>query len=257
MLRKLLGRAKKTKPESPPEQVVPEGPRHVILPANMVGRDFLLGDLHGCLGAFVMALKDVKFDESKDRIISVGDLVDRGPQSYDCLKLVRAPWFHAVRGNHEAMLLKSDDPKTRTLWRRNGGEWFFDLEEKDQMTCFKLAASLPLAITLKHKSGATLGICHAEWPGDDWSKIEYAFDVPWASEQMIWGRTVLTEGAPRSDRSASLTVHGHTPIDHSLRLGSALFIDTGCVYGGLLTLISAEDALGWPQKPDDEPITLR
>lgn len=59
-------------------------------------------------------------------MLSVGDLVDRGPDSIGCLKLLEAPWFHAVMGNHEQLLLNyfapwlaygaSPDPMATPVW---------------------------------------------------------------------------------------------------------------------------------------------
>ena len=49
------------------------------LPENTQGRDFLIGDLHGYYQALMQALEEVAFDPDTDRLISVGDLIDRGP----------------------------------------------------------------------------------------------------------------------------------------------------------------------------------
>lgn len=65
----------------------------------------MVGDLHGCLEPLSRLLSAVKFDEKRDRLFCVGDLVDRGPQSLACLNLLRMPWFYGVMGNHEYMLL--------------------------------------------------------------------------------------------------------------------------------------------------------
>lgn len=75
------------------------------LPANEAGRDFVVGDLHGCWVMLDRLLARAGFDPAVDRLFSVGDLIDRGPDSMGCLALLQEPWFHAVRGNHEAMLL--------------------------------------------------------------------------------------------------------------------------------------------------------
>src|SRR3546814_10866998 len=78
---------------------------HRHLAANKVGSDFIVGDLHGCLDLLQVELDRVGFDRAKDRLFSVGDLIDRGPDSMGCLRLLREPWFFAARGNHEDMLL--------------------------------------------------------------------------------------------------------------------------------------------------------
>lgn len=95
----------------------------------------MVGDLHGCRPMLDRLLADARFDPAVDRLFSVGDLVDRGPDSMGCLALLREPWFHAVRGNHEAMLLdfvwntlQCDAPltvNTRHEFLLNGGEWIF------------------------------------------------------------------------------------------------------------------------------------
>lgn len=75
------------------------------LPANRSGRDFVVGDLHGCLEMLERLLAFVRFDPAQDRLFAAGDIVDRGPDSMGCLRLLEQPWFHAVMGNHEEMML--------------------------------------------------------------------------------------------------------------------------------------------------------
>ncbi|MEI9179479.1 metallophosphoesterase, partial [Pseudomonas aeruginosa] len=50
-------------------------------------------------------LDTIGFDNKKDLLISVGDLVDRGAENVECLELITFPWFRAVRGNHEQMMI--------------------------------------------------------------------------------------------------------------------------------------------------------
>jgi len=88
------------------------------LPANAVGRDFVVGDLHGNIGLLDALMAYVGFD-ADDRLFSVGDLVDRGDESHKVLGLLRKPWFHAVRGNHEQMMI--DFFRSRTLQYVNNG----------------------------------------------------------------------------------------------------------------------------------------
>jgi len=48
---------------------------------NAVGRDFAVGDIHGCFSHLRRSLEAIGFDASVDRLFSVGDLIDRGPES--------------------------------------------------------------------------------------------------------------------------------------------------------------------------------
>ncbi|OCX70424.1 metallophosphoesterase [Acidithiobacillus thiooxidans] len=80
-------------------------PRIIMHPANLQGRDFIVGDLHGHPDVLYRLMDQVGFDVDMDRLFSVGDLVDRGPNSAAALDLLDAPWFYPVMGNHDAMLL--------------------------------------------------------------------------------------------------------------------------------------------------------
>lgn len=153
---------------------------HRWFPANTVGRDFVVGDLHGCFDLFLAELARVHFDHTSDRIFSVGDLADRGPDSLKCLSLLNKPWFHAVRGNHEQMLLDfafntplpyaSNTAEERFFL--NGGHWVKSLtpEEQDELWSERLPhiAALPYVITVG--SGDTMfHVTHAElMTGEPW-----------------------------------------------------------------------------------------
>lgn len=51
------------------------------LPENTRGRDFVVGDIHGAFDKVEAAMAKVGFDVERDRLLSVGDLVDRGAES--------------------------------------------------------------------------------------------------------------------------------------------------------------------------------
>ena len=79
--------------------------RCLRLQSTAKGRDLVVGDLHGHRSLLEQELDRLGFDPSCDRVLSVGDLIDRGPESFETLSLIDEPWFHAVLGNHELMLL--------------------------------------------------------------------------------------------------------------------------------------------------------
>jgi serine/threonine protein phosphatase 1 len=58
------------------------------LPANTQGTDYVVGDLHGCFKLLERLLADVQFDKANDRLFSVGDLADRGPDCVLCPKIL-------------------------------------------------------------------------------------------------------------------------------------------------------------------------
>ena len=53
--------------------------------ANANGRDFVVGDVHGCFRTLERALTELKFDPACDRLFGVGDLVNRGPNSNEAV----------------------------------------------------------------------------------------------------------------------------------------------------------------------------
>lgn len=146
---------------------------HRHMPANTAGRDFIFGDLHGCLDLLQAELARVQFDISVDRLFSVGDLIDRGPDSMGCLRLLREPWFHAVRGNHEQMLLayfheKASPAAPKELSKvflRNGGRWVqeLDAEVRHELRADILprVAALPFVISVGQEH-ERFNIVHAE-----------------------------------------------------------------------------------------------
>lgn len=214
---------------------------------NLRGRDIIAGDIHGTLTKFMEALDAIKFDDSDgDRLFLVGDLVDRGPESLDMLSLLKWPWVHAVRGNHEQMLIDwAEGIYTDTgNYIANGGGWAMALTAPE-MTAFADAfRSLPLAIEIETEHGL-VGIVHADCPFPTFREIEgelsagtgFRFDN--VTSCLMWNRGRI-EGqfsGPVTDVRA--VVVGHTPMDRMTSLDNHIYIDTKGWRGGEFTLLDA------------------
>lgn len=125
----------------------------VCMAPNTAGRDFVVGDLHGHRGLLEAMLSRAGFDTGRDRLFAVGDLVDRGPASLETLALIEQPWFHAVLGNHELLLLNYlgfFDSRThaRRAFASGTGEWVLRAQQRQRRLLWRLAerlATLPLA----------------------------------------------------------------------------------------------------------------
>jgi serine/threonine protein phosphatase 1 len=134
--------------------------RCLSVPPNLKGNDFVVGDLHGHRSLLEKALDQLSFDPSRDRVLSVGDLIDRGPESIATLSLIEEPWFQAVLGNHELMLLNylgyyGSQHQSRKSSASGRESWIDTAIAKQPKTVARLAdrvAALPLAM---HVAGDT------------------------------------------------------------------------------------------------------
>ena len=64
---------------------------------NTKGKDFVVGDIHGCFSKLQEQLWTIGFNEEVDRLFCVGDLIDRGPESYKFEEWLDYPWFNSVQ----------------------------------------------------------------------------------------------------------------------------------------------------------------
>ncbi len=223
------------------------------LKKNTTGTDYFVGDIHGCYEQLMEALEKIKFNPDVDRLISVGDLVDRGPDSVKCLNLLKETWFHAVFGNHEDMMIKSFRHEWSTYnYVQNGGKWFFHLPYEEQEQLVLLAdAKMTLVIEVETDIGI-IGVIHANAP-DDWQKYhrlnndEDFFDDNLV-EDTIWGRRRIYGGQDGRVNGIDYVIVGHTPVEDVTVLDNIVYIDTGAVYDGSLTILSVNEVANYASK---------
>lgn len=91
-----------------------------------------VGDIHGDYQLLQSRLHQLSFCPETDLLISVGDNIDRGPDSLNVLRLLNQPWFTSVKGNHEAMALDAFATGDGNMWLASGGDWFFELNDSEQ-----------------------------------------------------------------------------------------------------------------------------
>lgn len=219
------------------------------LPANHNGRDFVVGDVHGCFTELRQLLENVVFDGSRDRLFSVGDLVDRGPESRQVLEWLAKPWFYAVRGNHEQMALDFDLAQTDACERylNNGGGWFICLAERDKQAYRTAFKQLPLAIEVACEHGL-IGLLHADCPLDDWNGLreQLALPQPWGEEggkllrQITWCRLRAKGMVRKPVVGVFMLCVGHTPQAGVRSIDNVWYLDTGGVYGRSLSMLQLD-----------------
>lgn len=211
-------------------------------PANTQGRDFVVGDLHGCLEPFEKLLRHVGFRPAIDRVFSVGDLVDRGPFSMACLKLLNMPWFFACRGNHEDLLLAHLDNPFQVKayddsWLRPIAPVYAD-RKKLAGQWLNVLRSLPYVLVVG-EGEERFNVVHAEVLEDGRSVTNemidsWSFEDPdKAQHRAVWGRALLRtwqRGKPvlrAHHRNMSPTYCGHTILSETSKVAGQIFLDRG------------------------------
>jgi len=198
---------------------------------NEKGKDYVVGDVHGCFCLLRQKLYDMGFESRNDRLFSVGDLVDRGTNSFQVLEWLEYKWFHSVRGNHEQMAIDAAegwyDPSN---YISNGGEWFLNLSPVDRKIYAEAFSKLPLAIEIETDKGL-VGIVHAEVPTNNWKEIGLC-----NPQSIMWNRGRYMNGDTTIIKNVHKVYVGHTPIKEDVIFGNTHYIDTGAFYTGNLTV---------------------
>lgn len=216
---------------------------------NELGRDFIVGDIHGHFSKLAMELDSIGFSADKgDRLFSVGDLVDRGPESLAALDFLKQPFVHAVAGNHEDMAIRWPNGNMGAdIYAANGGAWMIALDRETQCEVAATLSALPVAIELETENGL-IGIVHAECPFDSWQDFTAALEAPDLSNQKReriidaaqWSRGRINGGLMGYITGVRAVIVGHTPMSNSITLGNTIYIDTMGWRGGKFTIMNAE-----------------
>jgi len=212
-------------------------------PANTAGRDFVVGDIHGAFTLVLMAMKRVGFNPSVDRLFCVGDLIDRGEESSRVSKFLAQPYVHAVRGNHEEMLIQLHSDGTfpefssdHWMVRRNGLGWWMNVSLEQKQTILSAIRKLPIAIEVETSRG-TVGIVHAEVAaGLSWqeflARLESGNEK--VTETALWGRDRIKSADAMGVKGVDRVFVGHTPQwGGAKRFGNVYAVDTGAIFADI------------------------
>jgi serine/threonine protein phosphatase 1 len=212
----------------------------------MAGRLFVIGDIHGCARELERLLDALPL-AAADTLACVGDYIDRGPEPravVDMLLAVRERSGLAsvfLKGNHEDMCLGylGRGGNWGEAWCMNGGATTLRSYGVDAAASgAEAVASFPAAhldfldkLVPSHLAGDHLLVHAGVDPDLPWAQQDPE-DLLWIREQFIGRPHVLPQ----------TIVFGHTPhrqvlVDLPYKIG----IDTGCVYGGMLTCLEVRE----------------
>src|SRR5258708_13078196 len=121
------------------------------------GRTIVVGDIHGCYDELMELLDKVGFAK-KDRLVSVGDLIAKGPKSREVLELFMSDErLSTVIGNHDLILRRrwnGEDIELKAAQKQTHKRL---KSEKDRYCLFLIA--LPFVTALR-----THRVVHADFP---------------------------------------------------------------------------------------------
>lgn len=232
---------------SRPSESLPQQLRLPVMPPLT----YVVGDIHGCLDLYTRLETQIMAEAAGTPvlIISVGDLVDRGPDSAGVIKhLMEPPPQGAQRlilmGNHEQMMLEFfKAPRANIRWLDYGGRTTLTSYGVDelQMGGFDLPED-----QLAQKMQALVPAEHLAWMrslpaairlGDRYfishSGINPAKPLgAQSTRDLMWSR-----GMTGSPPEGITVIHGHTPVEVVDLTGPYIDIDTGVYKSGRLSAV--------------------
>ncbi len=200
-----------------------------------MNRTIVIGDLHGCFDE-ARALLDSLAVQSDDRVIFAGDLVDRGPSPRACVEL--AMKHECVLGNHEEKHLLSSHhhEETRKELRDEHYAYFRKLPTFIRLPAHNaVVVHAGLMPNVPVEAQDPYHLLHAQCIHPPERKSFWPSKAP--RSHTFW--TNHWHGPER-------VIFGHTVLDKPLVSEHAVGIDTGCVFGGLLTAVVLPAAASAP-----------
>ncbi len=219
-----------------------------MLSANKI---FAIGDIHGCHSKLVRLLDRIPFDKDHDTLVLMGDYINRGPDSrkvLDTLLEVQATYAHTVflKGNHEQMVLEyaaTGDVETLRILRNMGVESTVESYGATVRQLRDLAFFPPehrtflQTLEFLYISDKYL-FTHADINEEMIALAKYEDGSCASGHQAELGLLSSRRLSEEKSRIAEyIVVFGHSPFETPLVMHDRICIDTGAVYGNVLTAV--------------------
>jgi serine/threonine protein phosphatase 1 len=193
------------------------------------GRLLAVGDIHGCRYALQTLLARI-VPARDDRIVFLGDYIDRGPDPRGVVETLlalrsRVPRCIFLMGNHERMLLDVLAGRNLPVYLANGGlVTLLAYLDKGHLQLPAAHRDFFNSLQLFYETGKHIFVHAGLRPGYP-LRQQTENDLLWIREAFLesiadWGKTV---------------VFGHTPMRKPYFGSRRIGLDTGAVYGGTLT----------------------
>ena len=185
-------------------------------------RTIFIGDVHGCFVELRELLEKVDFDPLCDRLIFLGDLINRGPFSGKVLQLVHSIPCEVILGNHELGLLKY----TASISPPNSYfEEVLAQIESEKEYYLSWMQDLPTFIESEHflaiHGGLVPNLAPKDHSAEDITNLRFWQGRPWFEQYL----------------ENKLVVYGHWAEKGLTVRKNTIGLDSGCIWGGALSAL--------------------
>ena len=202
--------------------------------SRMKSRTIVVGDIHGCYDELMALMEKVNLGEN-DRVVSVGDLITKGPKSKEVLELFMTDKrFSSVIGNHDLALRRKWNGEDVELTSAQK-EAHKELKgEKDAYAAFfnRVPFTIDLETHLVVHAGLRPNVELYSQTTGDMTRLRTLGPDRESDEGTPWYHVYYGE---------KTVLFGHWPAPEPRRGKNAIGLDTGCVYGYNLTAYIIED----------------
>ena len=222
-------------------------------------RTIVIGDVHGCIEELDELLAEVY--HPGDRLVFLGDLVDRGPDSLGVVRRVRELGAECVMGNHESKHLRyrKHEAMRKACGKKNPMKPFYGdklkLQESLTVDDWAFLFTLPKYIRLGKKlmavhAGCKPGIAVEAQDENVLTHVRYLrkdnLETVNLNDEEIWSSGKAAFWTELWTGPDSI-IYGHHPADKNKPAIDeceddvrCVCIDTGCCFGGHLTAAIVE-----------------
>lgn len=236
-------------PSEAPSAALPDGERV-----------YAVGDIHGRADLFATLIAGIEDDDAargaaRTTVILLGDLIDRGPDSAEVLRLARR-WqnrrkVRILMGNHEEMFLDAldSDEVLRHFLRFGGRETLLSYPiDPDQLRRSELGECRALArAAVPEEDVAFIRTFEDKIEIGDYLFVHAGLrpEVPIAEQSRSDLRWIRGSFLDHDESFGPVVVHGHTIFDEPELRPNRIGVDTGAYASGRLTALGLEGGARW------------
>lgn len=212
-----------------------------------MNRTLVLGDIHGELSLLEKVLDKANFSPADDKLIVLGDIVDRGANPKETLRYLISLSEIAdtvfLKGNHEEMAIEFVQAQLcskNKAWKNHIKEWYYRNGGKTTVESYGgdlYEMEEDLLVTnswpCTYQAGQYIFVHAGLRPGIPYH-MQKKEDLLWIREDFIYHDW--------SDYKYTI-IHGHTPTKEVVTTGKTVNLDTGAGKGGKLSLLDFKNGI--------------